>query len=93
MYSMKLKIKSKSNPNFDERKVCWESRKKGITGCRFSCTIDAESPAVNWVFYLGDASSQEEAWLATPAKAANYIFHLDKNGGFLPMLLIIMSGI
>lgn len=30
---------------------------------------------------------------ATPAKAANYIFHLDKNGGFLPMLLIIMRGI
>lgn len=30
---------------------------------------------------------------ATLAKAANYIFHLDKNGGFLPMLLIIMKGI
>lgn len=54
---------------------------------------DAESPAVNWLFYPGEACSQEKGLAPTPAKAANYIFHLDKNGGFLPMLLIIMRGI
>lgn len=43
---------------------------------------------------LSWGSSQPRRCLAaTLAKAANYIFHLDKNGGFLPMLLIIMKGI
>lgn len=50
--------------------------------------VDGEPRGVNEVFYLGEA---EQA--ATVAKTANCIFDLDKNGGSLPMLLIIMRGI
>lgn len=43
---------------------------------------------------LFQGSEQPGGGLApTPAKTTNYIFHLDKNGGCFPMLLIIMRGI
>lgn len=48
------------------RKGYWDNGKKGciccVASCRFS-VLETDSLVVNWVFYPGEASSQEEAWL------------------------------
>ena len=84
-HAILIRSNSASFHRVDESKACWETERGELQVLLSRCKLGV----LSW----GCESSQEEARPATPAKAANYIFHLDKNGGFLPMLLIIMSGI